>query len=186
MLLTRFHKTAITLLSALLMVSLFASPAFAAADYLYLNVESVSQGDTKWCWAATSKSALKYLGKGDYTLEQIVTAVKGSPVNAGATYEEDGLSLSKFNANYSTLKGQALSYTTVKDSVKGWYSPIKVGWTDGYGNGHSVLIYGYFDDTFVDNVSFMDPIDGEFYSKSYNWMKYTGQYWWKWSYYYIY
>lgn len=52
--------------------------------------------------------------------------------------------------------------------IKGWYSPIKAGiyWTNG--GGHSLVIYGYYEDSNGQNVSYMDPADGSFNTTRYN------------------
>ncbi len=143
-------------LSLVLVFNSSASIALAA-DYLYLNINGEKQEQTWWCWAATSKSIIWYLNKGTPTQSDIVISVKGSEVNEGANALEERESLNNYNVT-TTVEASSVSWTAIKDNIKGWYSPMKaLVQMKSSGSGHDYVIYGYYDSWPTKNVSYMDP-----------------------------
>lgn len=160
-------------------VSIFCSPTIASASSVYLNIPGVHQEQTKWCWAASSQSIIEYLGKGYPSQTNIVTTVLGSPVNQGATFAQDRSSLTSYNVSTNAVT-LPLPWTTVTDNLQNWYSPIKAGIRFSYGD-HDVVIYGYYQDAYTTNVSYMDPapaLPNVWYASTYSYFKSNSNWTW--------
>lgn len=155
----------LSIICTILIISLFSTMAFAA-ESLYLNVTPYVQEQSNWCWAATSKTVISYTGHGNPSQSDIVTAVKGSAVNETASATEDRSSLTKFGVN-TTYYGGSLSWSTIKSNING-YKPIKaaIAWVGG--GGHVFVIYGFYEDPYVRNVSYENPSDGSFNFTTYS------------------
>lgn len=155
-------KIALLLILMVIVTLVLNSVAFATTNSCYLNIDGVKQEQTYWCWAATSETIIKFLGHGAYSQSTIVQDVKGSVVNDGASYSEDGLSLTKHGVSTTGTQSGILgsgniSFSTIKTMIQGWSSPIKacIAWnTGGY---HDLVIYGFYEDSSTQNVSYMDP-----------------------------
>ena len=124
-------------------------------DSLTLNINGVIQEKSNWCWAATSNCVSLYLRGTSPTQTQIVTAVKGSPINNPALPAEQVAALNYSGIN-TTYVDRALSATEIKDMIRGCYSPIlaHIAWSDG--GAHAVVIYGYSYSS-QNYISYMDP-----------------------------
>lgn len=145
-----------TLLTTLIItVSIFCSPAIASASSVYLNIPGETQQQTEWCWAATSQSIIEYLGKAYPSQSDIVTTVLGSPVNQPATFDQNTSSLTSYNVSTNAMT-LPLPWDTVYDNLQNWYSPIKATISLSYGY-HDVVLYGYYQDSYTTNVSWMNP-----------------------------
>lgn len=123
---------------------------------LCLNIRGIKQEQTNWCWAATSKIVLSYLGQADPTQSAIVTSVMGSPVNQGASFTQDRASLTNFGLTTTSVQS-TISWATLKDNISGWYSPVKVGIYWSGGGGHARVIYGYYENSNTHWVYYEDP-----------------------------
>lgn len=134
---------------------LLLSPTIAYADVLKLDIDGVVQQKTNWCWAASAKSVSDYLGGNGLSQTKIVTNVKGSAINEGASPSEQKKALTTDGISTTYTNG-TISYSKIKTMIEGWYSPIlaHIAWTDG--GAHAVVIYGYDDDD-DDCVTYMDP-----------------------------
>lgn len=172
------------LLATFLILILRITPSMAATDYIYLNIPGIKQEQSNWCWAATSRSVIEYLNKGTPSQTTIVTTVKGSPVNEGATFDEDRTSLTSLNVSTTAISG-TLSWDSIKFYTKSWMSPTKatIFWTSG--GGHDLVIYGYYEDSYAKNVSYMDPWPS---NQTWNSMSYSpflsnSNWTWKWTFY---
>lgn len=155
---------------SLLLVSLMASVqvAYAYVSYQLLSITAYSQEQTNWCWATTDQMIIKYLG-GSATQTQIVTFVKGSPVNEPATDTESQTGLAHWNVSSTCITyGSVPSFGTVISQIQS-NKPIDAGiyWTSG--GGHYLLIRGYYEWTEQNkqDVYYIDPYDA-----SYNYMNY--------------
>ncbi|WP_052759708.1 papain-like cysteine protease family protein [Paenibacillus sp. DMB20] len=152
-----------------IMLVAFSTQASAYVSYKTLSVTAYKQEETNWCWAATSKTIIEYLGKGSPTQSQIVKGVKGSVVNEGATTSEDKESLTDWDVD-TTVTQDSVPFGTIVNDIEN-YRPLKAGimWKNGNG-GHDFVIYGYYQDS--DNskydVYYSDPIDGSKSIKSYS------------------
>ena len=154
----KIQKTLITTMCITLILCISTANVFAASDYLYLGISGVKQEQTNQCWDATSKSVIDYLGAWSPkpTQSAICKTIKGSVINQGANFYEDRDSFSFYNVT-TTATSSTVSYGTIKDNIKGWCSPMKatIFWRSG--GGHDYVIYGYYEDQYVQNVSYMNP-----------------------------
>ncbi|WP_186327574.1 papain-like cysteine protease family protein [Paenibacillus sp. Y412MC10] len=145
----------------IIILTTFSSQASAYVSYNTLSVNPYKQEQTNWCWAATSKTVIEYLGKGSPTQSQIVKGVKGSVVNEGATTSEDKESLTDWGVA-TTVKQDSVPFGTIVTDIEN-SRPLKAGvmWKNG-GGGHDFVIYGYYQDTDKSkyDVYYSDPIDG--------------------------
>lgn len=133
-----------------------SNSVFAAS--LYLNVPGTVQEKPNWCWAASSVCALNYQNKG-VTQTQFVTYVKGSPTDTAGWPWEVSSGLSNWDVNCNWTLG-SVSWGTILDNVGNNYAPIiaSIAWSPLWEfKGHMMTIYGYYEDPYVKNVSYMDP-----------------------------
>lgn len=179
-----FRKAWITLAGVL--ISILLSTQIVLADSLYLNIEGIKQEQTKWCWAATSKSIIDYLRGTNPSQSDIVTSVMGSPVNEPAVFSEDEASLTNFGIA-TTAVDTPITFNLIVDNIQGWYSPIKatIFWTSGTG-GHDFVIYGYNKPTVGEYVSYMDPWPDNptWNSRTYSSFVSNPDWLWNWTFYY--
>jgi hypothetical protein len=160
-----------------------------ASESVYLDISGIEQEESNWCWAASSQCIIDYLGSWSPTPSQsdIVTHIKGSPVNEPAGYNEIHSSIHDYCVD-STDVNSYVSWSTVKNSIGGWYSPMHVGITYTLGGGHSMVMYGYYEDSSVQNVSYMDPFPANprWNSRTYSSFKYNISSHWTRTFYYCY
>lgn len=149
-----------------------------------LAMNITPQEQDMWCWASTSQTIIRWVASRNPTQAQIVTNIKGSPVNEGATYEEDSLSLHAWGVSNWTKVG-TLSYSYIVSEINS-NRPIKVSvlWQGGGGAGHDYVISGY-DNTDPNNlqVIYLDPLDGVEKNLNYNSFVSNNLFYWKYSYY---
>lgn len=171
----------------IIVITILSNVNVFAAESLYLNVDGVVQEKTSWCWAASSKCVIDYLGAWSPrpSQTQIVTAVKGSAVNEGANYFESHNSIHYFMVDSSDSMFP-VSWVTVKDNIKGWYSPMRVTVAWKVGGAHTMVMYGYYEDQYVKNVSYMDPwgANPRWNFRTYDSFKSNSDWTWKWTNYY--
>jgi len=143
----------------LVLLSVFSSYfAFATAVFAYpavfsLGVKKCSQQKPKWCWAASARSIGLYKGY-DFSQTNIVTKVKGSDVNEGAS-DSEVVAAILYVTNY-TRYVRVRAYMSYEEVQKNMceYDPIACGmvWDDG--GGHMVVIGGYDENQ---QVKIIDP-----------------------------
>ncbi|MEV6522902.1 papain-like cysteine protease family protein [Longispora sp. NPDC051575] len=157
------HKTrrrlggAVAVLTALLVTTLPATPAFAASKQLGITQQVQSQN--QWCWAASGLTIARYLGYGAST-SQNTFCDYGRGYPAGTTCPNQPAELSNVQRAFQALGLRpgtvtgALSYTGVQTEING-NRPIETGiyWTAG--GGHAQVIYGY--DTATNSIFWGDP-----------------------------
>lgn len=148
-------KVLFTLFGSLMLFCSITTSVFAAS--LYLNVPGTMQEQTNWCWAASGVCTLNYHSLG-VSQTQFVTYVKGSAQNvAGWPWEvQDGLD--HWGVDSSWTSGN-ISWSNVKSNINN-YAPIitSIAWSPLWQfQGHMMVIYGYYEDSYVNNVSYMDP-----------------------------
>lgn len=151
---------------------------------LSLNVKGYKQEQDQWCWAATARTVLNYLGTSP-TQTQIVTSVKGSAVNQPATFTEDRASLTNFGVTTTSIQN-TISFSTLKDNILGWYSPVKTAVFWSGGGGHSRVLYGYYENGGVQNVFYEDPGVGSttWNVCTYSWYVSNPNWTWGWTHYF--
>ncbi len=141
----------------LVVVLLLGSTISASATTFKLNITDRVQEKTNWCWAAVSLMIIDYLNTWNPlpTQSDIVTTLKGSAVNAGASAEEITKVLGWYMV--STTQTTTIPFSTVKNMLSGWYSPIGTGviWTSG--GGHIQMIYGYEENSPYQGLYIIDP-----------------------------
>jgi hypothetical protein len=153
---------------------------------LNLNIQGIKQEQPNWCWAATSKIVLSYLGQADPTQTQIVSTIYYPPTNSTVNHTQDGASLTNFGL-ITTGATSTISWATLKDNISGWYSPIKteILWTNGNA-GHVEVIHGYYENGTTQQVFYEDPLPANptFNICSYNWYVSNPNWTWAGTYYY--
>ncbi len=125
-----------------------------------LNMTDRRQEKTNWCWAAVVLMVIDYLNSWEPLPSQsdIVTTLKGSAVNEGATDSEVTSVLGWYMVS-TTYTPTAIQFSTIKNMLSGWYSPIAVGirWSNS-GGGHAQIIYGYEENNDIyQGVYVLDP-----------------------------
>lgn len=146
------------LLAIVIIAVLMASGITVNATTHTLNMVERRQEYSNWCWAATTLMIIDYLGTWSPLPSQtdIVTTVKGSAVNEGATYQDMTNALSWYMVA-NTPRSGILSFAEVKEMLSGWYSPIEtsIGWVGG--GGHAQIIYGYEENGIDQGLYVIDP-----------------------------
>ena len=141
----------------LVVVLLVGSTISASATTFKLNITAREQEESNWCWAAVSLMIIDYLHTWSPlpTQSDIVTTLKGSAVNEGATPQEMTNVLGWYMV--STTNTSTKSFSTVKNMLSGWYSTIGTGvaWTNG--GAHAQLIYGYEENSPYQGLYVIDP-----------------------------
>lgn len=157
------------LFPAILAVMLFYSQAaFAYVDYKLLSVPAVKQEKSNWCWATVTQMIAKHLGASNATQTDIVTYVKGSPVNETGTVYDMQKGLSKYGIK-STPITSTISFASITSEINSG-QPIGTVITWKSGGGHAHTIRGFYEDTSnsTQNLYYIDPLDA-----SYNIMSYS-------------
>ncbi len=87
----------------------------------------------------------------------IVTTLKGSAVNETASATEI-TSLMGWYMISTTHTASDIPFSTIKNMLSGWYSPIGTGilWKNANG-GHSQIIYGYEENGIYQGLYVFDP-----------------------------
>jgi hypothetical protein len=156
----------------------YAQAAFAYVDYKTLSVPAIAQEQSNWCWATVTQMIAKYFGA-NATQTDIVTYVKGSPVNQTGTVYDMQKGLSKYNIT-STPSTSTISFGTVISEINN-NQPIGtvILWKSGSG-GHAHAIRGYYEDTSnsTQNLYYIDPGDASYNIMSYsNYLNNSSFYW---------
>lgn len=124
----------------LMLIAFIVSASFAAQ----IGVELVPQEKDQWCWAATSEAILKFYGLTELTQTEIVTHVKGSPVNQTGGGQEIANGINDFlECNAQAVSPLQESELKSRADNK---NPLGIGWMWNQGGGHIVVYDGYKDD----------------------------------------
>lgn len=146
-------------LSLILVCTCLISSINVFATTHKLNMNDRRQENSNWCWAAVIQMIVDYLGAWSPVPSQsnIVTSLKGSPVNQGATAMEITNVFGWYGVS-TTHRPISISFSDIKNMLSGWYSPIgtSIVWTDGSG-AHSQIIYGYEENVPYQGVYILDP-----------------------------
>ncbi len=148
---------------ALLLVSLclsvgFGSPALAAEKTL--GVTAYKQEQSNWCWAAASKSIIRYLTGTTVSQCEIVKDGKNSSSCSNVTGSKSNVmnTLNKNGVNPGTELKLTWNYVTSEMTLnRPIYSSII--WKSN-GGGHAHVIKGYYDTGYSYGVSYIDPASG--------------------------
>lgn len=140
--------TAISISVAGTNMKLHAEPAAAS-----LSITRVQQAKSNWCWAACAEMVSTKL---KYNIKQnsIVTKIKGSEVNEGASDSEITNAL-KYAVNYSYQVDcyDPYSYSKIQNNIaRGLPIVMKMKWNSG--GAHALVINGY---TSNQNLILIDP-----------------------------
>ncbi len=114
--------------------------------YLHASAEIIDmqmcpQEKSNWCWAASAQGILTTYHIHDVSQTEIVTYVKGSPVDQGGNEQEMCSALSHFG-NCSPQGTQMVGEAILKQEAD-QYNPAIIGWTYTSGSGHAVAYCGY-------------------------------------------
>lgn len=124
----------------LFLIALFISSSFAGR----IGIVMVPQEESNWCWAATSEGILKHYGLTELTQTEIVTHVKGSPVNQTGQAREIANGINHFLDCNATAVGSILE-SELKSRADSKY-PLGVAWYWNQGGGHITIYDGYKED----------------------------------------
>ncbi len=172
----------------LIFVLLMGSTLSVSAATHKLNITDRRQEKSNWCWAATTLVIIDYLNTWSPLPSQadIVTTVKGSAIDQGATYQEMTNALSWYMVS-NTPKSGTLSFSNVKNMLSGWYSPVEtsIGWVGGNGNGHAQIIYGYEENGIYQGLYVFDPRQSGTQRYYYNYSDYcdNDEFYWRYTWY---
>lgn len=167
---TKISKIVIICIVISLISTSFIFSADATVQYTGVNVVSVKQARTNWCWAACAEVSGKNVYPGSTrTQYNVVTYIKGrSSINEGGAISEGAK-----GSRYVAYDKKSYGYTSSKWSFsqitaslnKGYAVQAGAGYyTDNNRNGgHRVVIYGT---QFIDNssgnfyyIDYFDPWD---------------------------
>lgn len=151
-------KSFIALLMSAVLLFLPNSPAFAASiPDPQLNIKTVYQAKTMWCWAATSVMLLNYYGNPIRQEEYVKEVFEGETSNSTipefqfeSELEDRGI--------YGDSKNRAATWNEITQSIDNG-DPI-VAYIDRSRRGkvaHMLIIEGYFTQNNIDYVHVNDP-----------------------------
>ncbi|PWK13128.1 papain-like cysteine protease family protein [Tumebacillus permanentifrigoris] len=162
------RKTSYLMFPALLASAfLFTQTANAYVSYRSLSVPAIQQEKDLWCWAAATQMVATYFGA-NATQTDIVTYVKGSPINTTGTVADVQKGLSKYNikSNYLTT---TIPFQTVANQLSNGQPEIAaIRWS--WGDGHALVIRGYYEDTSISkqDIYYIDPSNASFNIMTYS------------------
>lgn len=140
-----------------------------------INLPSVVQEKSNWCWAACSCAIIEYYG-GNVDQEDFVYSVLGNTNNKGVDMPEIQRGLSNYSIGSTYIK-DTLTLEQIRVGTYNSRRPIIAGWQ--YRNtssiissrkGHVVVVTGYIDDSNLQErcVIYMDPETGRFHTMDYS------------------
>ncbi len=144
---------------AMVIVLLLGSTLPVNATTHKLNITARAQEQTWWCWAAVAQMIIDYLDTWIPlpTQTDIVTTLKGSAVNEGALPNEITSVLGWYMVS-TTYTNSTISFSSVKNMLSGWYSPIAAGIAWSEGGAHMQMIYGYEENGVYQGLYVVDPL----------------------------
>ncbi|MBL0385277.1 C39 family peptidase [Tumebacillus sp. ITR2] len=154
-------RKSLAVVTLLISTALFAQSASAYVSYRLLSVPASLQQQSLWCWAASTEMVAKYFGA-NATQSDIVTYVKGSPVNVTGTVADVQRGLSKYNIKSSYIATTMTFQTIANQASNGQPMVASISYTDG--TGHALVIRGYYEDTSLSkqDVYFIDPANATY------------------------
>lgn len=159
----------------------FAASAFALTGIGLNNVTAQVQEKSRWCWAATSSMAAKYLGATSATQSNIATAVFGSPWDFAGTVHDMQTGLAAYNV-YSTPRLSNISFLQVTNNIDMDSTVIaRIKYHDTSRTiGHALLIRGYYFNTTYSqqNLYYIDPEDASSNVMSYSSFNNNSSWYW--------
>lgn len=143
----------------------FASPAAAAEKTLSMTV--YVQEQSNWCWAAASKSIIKFHTGSVISQCQLVKDGKQSSscANSGGTKQN------VLNAVHAHGVNGGQEYTLTWSIVKGQINAARpvyssIIWNSG--GGHAHVIRGWYDTGYSYGVSYINPLSSTTESREWN------------------
>ena len=88
-------------------------------DSTTMGIKRIVQGDTKWCWAASAAMIGNYENGTSLTMQDVVTNVKGSLLDEGATTDEEKKAL-RYALPGKEIK--TLQKNQIKFDTFAWYA----------------------------------------------------------------
>jgi len=148
-------------ITSFIVVVILLSNTIAAYAITTLSVPFIKQEKPNWCWAATAQMTGKYMyPSSTRTQTQIVTHVKGSAVDLGASTSETATA-TKY-ATHGTINfaaaSPAFSFATVKSYINAGI-PIQP-LVNANNSGHYYVIRGYNETSSGNYLYITDPGDG--------------------------
>lgn len=170
-------KTLSVILCSIMSVSLFAASVYAASSYKVHDVTPQKQQGDSLCWAAVASMAAKTLGVSNATQENIVKAAYGiyADMSGTAHHAQKGLLAHGINsiALQSVPTFESIVYDINTNSTMLAFTRKK-----GEGYGHALLIRGYHSGSNFKNIYYIDPEEGTYHAKDYEYIKSNSDYEW--------
>lgn len=150
----------------------------AYEDIGTVNVRSIKQQYSNWCWAACGECVLSYYGKNTQQ-NKLVEYVFGSSIyNKAATGQQTRNAIAYYGVD-GTWVENSVSYGIISGQIKK-DAPLIAG--RSYSTyGHMVVISGFDGTSGTNYIEYMDPADGTFHSSSYTSFKGGNGYSYTWS-----
>ena len=137
-----------------------------------LTVPGITQGQSNWCWAASIRSIMGYHGVWDNQCNIVEKVFPPPPPcpNVTALDWQAQQALSNYGFQ-STLFANAISFSSIVSEIYYASRPFYAGWSWIPGPwGHAVVVSGY--DKVGDNyVEYMNPANGGFNLRTYDWFR---------------
>jgi len=138
-----------------------------------LNLPTVQQEQTNWCWAGTAQAILSFHSVSEtqcnmanyvFSLTTCCTNPTSTSCNQG-TYNSQQSSLYSHFGFTNTAINTYLSFQQVQSEINA-NRPFKFGWSWTSGGGHAMAVRGY--DSTNSYVYYMDPWTGEYKTITYS------------------
>ncbi len=165
---TSLAKSALTILSLMVLAIQMAFPVQGLSSSRTLNVPQIKQSKSNWCWAATGASVVSYL-KSSCTQSAFYATVKGNTSgNEVADENEIRSGLSAYGLSSSCRMDSVDIFLIMSNIDAG--KPMLAKRVAGFKGGHSLEIcgYSYYDNQDTALIVYMEPSDGSIYYKSYS------------------
>jgi hypothetical protein len=132
---------------------------------IMLDVKLEKQDQDRWCWAAVSMGIANAYGDFAETQQCVVASRVLSPLLCCPKGKNDSCNVGQtlttpLNTHLQAEINGALTFAFVKTNIDdGNPIAVRIGWGDG-GNGHAVVISGYYEDESNQDVYVCDPYLG--------------------------
>ncbi len=164
-------KKRAALLTCFLLIFLFVFQLTSGAVYyIYdINVPTVLQQKSLWCWAACSESVLKYYGITNVSQGNVVSYTFGSEINHAGTAIQVRNALIHYGVHANVASG-SMTLSAIQTNIGTNNRPIIAGLlpSSSSGAGHMVVITGYENTLDFKTVTYMDPATASYANVTYS------------------
>ncbi|MBQ7604280.1 MAG: hypothetical protein IJU75_04935 [Clostridia bacterium] len=166
-------KKRAALFTCFLLIFLFVFQLTSGAVYyIYdINVPTVLQQKSLWCWAACIKSVLDYYSQTGYSQSDIVYATYGNYNNQTATASTVMNTLIGYGVHAHVSSG-SMSMNSIQSNIGTSNQPIIAGLLYTNGNtiigAHMVVLSGYENTADFKTVTYMNPADALYHTETYS------------------